>query len=56
MLAYETLGDAKDEYLRIGKSTVIESMSKFCRAVWQFFATFFARTKQRRDNSHHGIT
>jgi hypothetical protein len=26
MLAYETPRDAKDEYLRIGESTIIESM------------------------------
>ncbi|KAK6777273.1 hypothetical protein RDI58_023990 [Solanum bulbocastanum] len=30
MLAYGLLADATDEYVKIGESTTIESMKRFC--------------------------
>jgi hypothetical protein len=43
MIAYETPGDAKDEYLRIADSTAIESMYRFCRAVVAVFRSNYLR-------------
>ena len=43
MLAYGTPGDLKDELLRMGESTTIECMYKFCRAVVGKFKTDYLR-------------
>ena len=39
MLAYGVPADATDEYVKIGESTVIESLKKFCRTVVEIFFT-----------------
>ena len=38
MLAYGLPADATDEYVKIGESTAIESMKRFCRAIVEIFA------------------
>ncbi|KAG2322204.1 hypothetical protein Bca52824_015417 [Brassica carinata] len=38
MLAYGLPADATDEYIKIGESTAIESMKRFCRAVVEIFS------------------
>ncbi|KAH9781249.1 dde tnp4 domain-containing protein [Citrus sinensis] len=38
MLAYDMLADAIDEYIKIGESTTIESLKRFCRAIVEVFA------------------
>jgi hypothetical protein len=50
MIAYRTSEDAKDEYLRIGDSTAIDSMYRFCRAVVAVFGPHYLR----EPNEHHG--
>jgi hypothetical protein len=37
MLAYGAPGDAHDDYIRMAESTVMECMSRFCRAVVSVF-------------------
>ncbi|KAG5629365.1 hypothetical protein H5410_001082 [Solanum commersonii] len=37
MLAYGLPADATDEYVKIGESTTIESMKRFCRATVEVF-------------------
>ncbi|KAK2648984.1 hypothetical protein Ddye_016473 [Dipteronia dyeriana] len=38
MLAYGCPVDDTDEYIKIGESTTIESMKRFCRAIVEEFA------------------
>ena len=38
MLAYGLPADATDEYVKIGESTAIESMKRFCRAIVEIFS------------------
>ena len=38
MLAYGLPADATDEYVKIGKSTAIESMKRFYHAIVEIFA------------------
>ncbi|XP_020262276.1 uncharacterized protein LOC109838230 [Asparagus officinalis] len=44
MLAYGLPADATDEYIKISESTVIGSMTKFCRAMVEIFAERYLRT------------
>ncbi|KAK3231023.1 hypothetical protein Dsin_002904 [Dipteronia sinensis] len=39
MLAYGCPVDATDEYIKIGESTIIESLKRFCRALVEEFAS-----------------
>jgi hypothetical protein len=43
MLAYEVAGDLIDEYLRMSKTTCLESMYKFCKTVIAVFGTVYLR-------------
>ncbi|XP_020266343.1 uncharacterized protein LOC109841816 [Asparagus officinalis] len=43
MLAYGLPADATDEYIKIGESTAIESLKRFCRAVVEVFAEQYLR-------------
>lgn len=49
MLAYGTPADSIDEYVRIGKSTTIESLKKFCRGVVEIFSSEYLRTPNTTD-------
>ncbi|XP_062026482.1 uncharacterized protein LOC133742819 [Rosa rugosa] len=44
MLAYGVPADALDEYLKIGESTAIRCMKRFCRAVIEVFGNRYLRT------------
>ncbi|XP_020253504.1 putative nuclease HARBI1 [Asparagus officinalis] len=43
MLVYGTSADATDEYIRIGESTTIECLKRFCRAVIEVFGEEYLR-------------
>ena len=49
MLAYGLPADATDEYIKIGESTAIESMKRFCRAIVEIFAEQYLRTPTAND-------
>ncbi|KAK3229014.1 hypothetical protein Dsin_000895 [Dipteronia sinensis] len=49
MLAYGLPADATDEYIKIGKSTTIESLKRFCRAVVEIFADDYLRSPNTTD-------
>ncbi|XP_020245249.1 uncharacterized protein LOC109823383 [Asparagus officinalis] len=49
MLAYGLPADATDEYVKIGESTAIESMKRFCRAMVEIFAERYLRTPNAND-------
>lgn len=38
MLPYGLPADATDEYTKIGESTTIENLKKFCRAIVEVFS------------------
>ncbi|XP_060209734.1 uncharacterized protein LOC132636734 isoform X2 [Lycium barbarum] len=44
MLAYGLPADATDEYVKIGESTAIESMKRFCRAIVEVFGQQYLRS------------
>ena len=43
MLAYGVPTDATDEYVKIGESTAIKSLKKFCRAVVEIVSLQYLR-------------
>ena len=45
MLAYGVVADFMDEYVRIGKSTAIESLKKFVKAVVDIFSNKYLRSQ-----------
>ena len=49
MLAYGVPADATDEYVKIGESTAIQSLKRFCRAVVELFAEQYLRTPTAND-------
>ncbi|KAL5579011.1 hypothetical protein UlMin_011453 [Ulmus minor] len=49
MLAYGLPADASDEYIKIGESTTIESLKRFCRAVVEVFAEWYLRSPNAND-------
>ncbi|XP_020254746.1 uncharacterized protein LOC109831756 [Asparagus officinalis] len=49
MLAYGLPADVTDEYVKIGESTAIESMTKFCRAMVEIFVERYLRTPNAND-------
>lgn len=49
MLAYGVPADATDEYVKIGESTAIESMKRFCRAIVEIFAEQYLRSPTAND-------
>ena len=44
MLAYGVSTDATDEYVKIGESTTIKSLKRFCRAVIEVFGERYLRS------------
>ena len=49
MLAYGVPANATDEYIKIGESTAIESLKRFCRAVVEIFAERYLRSRNSND-------
>ena len=49
MLAYGLPADATDEYVKIGESTSIESLKKFCRTVMEIFSHQYLRRPNSTD-------
>ena len=49
MLAYGLPVDVTDEYVKIGESTAIESLKRFCRAVVEIFAERYLRSRNSND-------
>ena len=51
MLTYRVPGDATDEYVRIGKSTAIESLRRFVAAVVDLFEDEYLRYPNEADTA-----
>ena len=49
MLAYGIPADATDEYVKIGESTTIECVKRFCRAVVEIFSEQYLRAPNAND-------
>ncbi|CAH9126923.1 unnamed protein product [Cuscuta epithymum] len=49
MLAYGVPADATDEYVKIGESTAIESMKRFCRSIVQIYGGQYLRRPNDND-------
>ena len=49
ILAYGTLADFVDEYIRIGESTAIESLRRFVKAVIAMFGDYYLRSPNNID-------
>ena len=49
MLAYGVSADSTDEYIKIGESTAIENMKRFCRAVVEVFTQRYLRAPDAND-------
>ncbi|KAL5737647.1 hypothetical protein ACOSP7_030408 [Xanthoceras sorbifolium] len=49
MLAYGVPADSTDEYIKIGESTSIESMKRFCRVVVEVFGERYLRSPNAYD-------
>ncbi|XP_021617979.1 uncharacterized protein LOC110619028 [Manihot esculenta] len=49
MLAYGLSADATDEYVKIGESTAIESLKRFCRATVEVFGEQYLRSPTAKD-------
>ncbi|XP_008680649.2 uncharacterized protein [Zea mays] len=51
MITYGVAADATDEYVRIGESTVIESLKKFVKAIIKVFGDEYLRAPNEMDTS-----
>ncbi|XP_062193495.1 uncharacterized protein LOC133896872 [Phragmites australis] len=51
MLAYDAPADSLDECLRLGESTIIESMRRFVRAVVEVFGDEYLRSPNEEDTA-----
>ncbi|XP_073067236.1 uncharacterized protein [Primulina eburnea] len=49
MLAYGTPADAADEYIKIGESTALECMQRFCRDIVEVYAERYLRSPTAND-------
>lgn len=49
ILAYGVAADSTDEYIKIGESTAIESLKRFCRAVVEVFGDCYLRSPNAED-------
>ncbi|XP_062099075.1 uncharacterized protein LOC133804991 [Humulus lupulus] len=49
MLVYGVPADATDEYIKIGESTTVESLKRFCRAVVEVFGARYLRSPNAND-------
>ena len=49
IITYETPADSVDEYIRIGESTVIESLRRFVKAVIAMFGDHYLRSPNNID-------
>ncbi|KAI8559745.1 hypothetical protein RHMOL_Rhmol04G0198100 [Rhododendron molle] len=52
MLAYGMAADQCDEYLKIGESTVMKSLKKFCNVVIEIFGSEYLRAPSEEDIQH----
>ncbi|XP_062183173.1 uncharacterized protein LOC133887244 [Phragmites australis] len=51
MLAYDALADSLDECLRLGESTIIESMRRFVRAIVEVFGDEYLHAPNEEDTA-----
>jgi hypothetical protein len=51
MLTYGVAADATDEYVRIGESTVIDSLRRFVKAIIQVFGDEYLRSPNENDTA-----
>ncbi|XP_062179251.1 uncharacterized protein LOC133883875 [Phragmites australis] len=51
MLAYDAPADSLDECLRLGESTIIESMRRFVRAIVEVFGDEYIRAPNEEDTA-----
>ncbi|XP_062209009.1 uncharacterized protein LOC133910732 [Phragmites australis] len=51
MLAYDAAADSLDECLRLGESTIIESMRRFVRAIIEVFGNEYLRAPNEEDTA-----
>ena len=49
MMAYGALADSTDEYVRIGESTAILCMKRFCHAIVEIFGNVYLRSPNAND-------
>ncbi|KAL8548222.1 hypothetical protein ACS0TY_007517 [Phlomoides rotata] len=49
ILTYGVPADATDEYIKIGESTTIECLERFCRSIMEIFGEQFLRTPIQND-------
>ena len=49
ILAYGMPADATDEYIKIGESTAIECLKRFCRAMIEIFSEWYLRSPTAED-------
>ncbi|XP_073121668.1 uncharacterized protein [Henckelia pumila] len=49
ILAYGTSADSTDEYIKIGESTAIESLKRFCWAMVEVFGDWYLRSPNTED-------
>ena len=49
ILAYRTPADSMDEYIRIGESTIIESLRRFVKVVIEIFGNHYLRSPNNID-------
>ncbi|XP_075499128.1 uncharacterized protein LOC142537502 [Primulina tabacum] len=49
ILAYGLAADSKDEYIKIGKSTAIKSLKRFCRAMVEVFGDWYLWSPNAED-------
>ena len=49
MLVYETSSDSVDEIVRMGKTTVLESLMRFCSAIEALYTNEYLRKPTPRD-------
>ncbi|XP_020266414.1 uncharacterized protein LOC109841902 [Asparagus officinalis] len=54
MLAYGTSADSTDEYVRIGESTAIVCLKRFCRAIVEVYGDEYLRTPNVDDVASNG--
>ena len=49
MLAYGTAADQLDEYIRLGESTILECLKKFCIAICELYGSLYLKPPQPND-------
>jgi hypothetical protein len=51
MLSYGVLADFMDQYIRIGESTIIQSLRRFVTAIVEVFGEEYLRSPNENDTS-----